>query len=300
MILMLLPLQMYSLVYVMDRWQSGLGAGKSADPLKGTWHPVTGSALPLLMMTLGLIAFGCWPGEPPARAGQAPPDHGPRLTSITFARLTRVRGAFCPDRPKATDGRGVVTTAEHACGPPGDCGEPRGPPSGSPLAERRQYGNRPDLYAGIGGKHQPKLVRERRSVRHQADRRRGRDQRTPHLRDFQPSDKRADRPAVDCPGRVVRQSRAHLAHVPVQHRGKEAVIAVNYCASAENQRWHPVAEHMGIGERGIGRINPFAGDPARVPALEGRTPPDRRAAPRGGAGLDTYPDEPSAYAPPDA
>ncbi len=58
MILMLLPFQLYSLVYVMDRWQSGLGPGLSVDPLRGTWHPVTGSALPLLMMTLGLIALG--------------------------------------------------------------------------------------------------------------------------------------------------------------------------------------------------------------------------------------------------
>jgi hypothetical protein len=58
MIVTLLPFQLFSLVYVMDRWQSGLGAGRSVNPLRGSWHPVTGSALPLLMMTAGLIVFG--------------------------------------------------------------------------------------------------------------------------------------------------------------------------------------------------------------------------------------------------
>ncbi len=52
-----LPFQLFSLVYVMDRWQSGLGAGRSVNPLRGSWHPVTGPALPL-MMTARLIVFG--------------------------------------------------------------------------------------------------------------------------------------------------------------------------------------------------------------------------------------------------
>jgi hypothetical protein len=76
MIFLLLPFQLYGLGYVMDRWQSGLGPSRSADPLAGKWHPVTGSALPLLMMTLGLIGFGllAWrASRPPAQAarGQA-------------------------------------------------------------------------------------------------------------------------------------------------------------------------------------------------------------------------------------
>ena len=70
MILMLLPFQLYGLGYVMDRWQSGLGPGLSADPLAGKWHPVTGSALPLLMMILGLTGLGllAWRATRPRHA----------------------------------------------------------------------------------------------------------------------------------------------------------------------------------------------------------------------------------------
>jgi hypothetical protein len=58
MIVVLLPVQLLSLGYVMDRWQSGVGPGHSLNPLLGSWHPVTGSALPLVLMTAGLIGFG--------------------------------------------------------------------------------------------------------------------------------------------------------------------------------------------------------------------------------------------------
>ncbi len=57
-ILFLLPFQLLSLVWVMDRWQSGIGAGHSLNPLRGTWHPVTGSTAPLLTMAAGLIMLG--------------------------------------------------------------------------------------------------------------------------------------------------------------------------------------------------------------------------------------------------
>ena len=58
MIVVLLPVQLLSLGYVMDRWQSGVGPGHSLNPLLGSWHPVTGSVLPLVLMTAGLIGFG--------------------------------------------------------------------------------------------------------------------------------------------------------------------------------------------------------------------------------------------------
>jgi hypothetical protein len=57
MIALLLPVQLLSLGYMMDRWQSGAGPGHALDPLVGTWQPVTGPALPLLMMVLGLAAL---------------------------------------------------------------------------------------------------------------------------------------------------------------------------------------------------------------------------------------------------
>jgi len=53
----LLPFQFISLSYMMIRWQSG--AGQSLNPLTGKWLPVTGPALPLLLMLIGLVLF-CW------------------------------------------------------------------------------------------------------------------------------------------------------------------------------------------------------------------------------------------------
>lgn len=53
----LLPFQLISLGYMMIRWQSG--AGHSINPLAGKWLPVTGPALPLLLMLIGLVLF-CW------------------------------------------------------------------------------------------------------------------------------------------------------------------------------------------------------------------------------------------------
>jgi hypothetical protein len=58
MIILLLPFQLLSLGYVMDRWQSGVGPGHTLDPLRGSWHPVTGSLLPLVLMTAGLVGLG--------------------------------------------------------------------------------------------------------------------------------------------------------------------------------------------------------------------------------------------------
>ena len=58
MIVLLLPFQLLSLGHVMDRWQSGVGPGHAVNPLLGSWHPVTGSALPLVLMTAGLIGLG--------------------------------------------------------------------------------------------------------------------------------------------------------------------------------------------------------------------------------------------------
>jgi hypothetical protein len=56
---LLLPFQFISLAYMMDRWQSGVGPGHSLNPLRGSWHPVIGSGIPLLALTVGLIIFGC-------------------------------------------------------------------------------------------------------------------------------------------------------------------------------------------------------------------------------------------------
>jgi Predicted membrane protein (DUF2142) len=77
---LLLPVQLLSLGYVMDRWQSGIGRGHTLDPLLGSWHPVTGSLLPLVLMTAGLAGLGvlAWraarlPAEERAVVQSSPP-----------------------------------------------------------------------------------------------------------------------------------------------------------------------------------------------------------------------------------
>ena len=74
MIVLLLPFQLLSLGHVMDRWQSGVGPGHTINPLLGSWHPVTGSALPLVLMTAGLIGLGllAWRAASSAEEKQAP------------------------------------------------------------------------------------------------------------------------------------------------------------------------------------------------------------------------------------
>ncbi len=77
MTVLMLPFQLLSLGYVMDRWQSGLGVGRSLNPLQGSWHPVSGSALPLLLMTIGLTALGAlvWRATRPRDGQQSTPAH---------------------------------------------------------------------------------------------------------------------------------------------------------------------------------------------------------------------------------
>ena len=60
-VLALLPIQLFCLAFTMVRWQNGLPANRGLsglNPLAGDWHPVVGSAVPLLSATLGLVLFG--------------------------------------------------------------------------------------------------------------------------------------------------------------------------------------------------------------------------------------------------
>jgi len=54
----LLPFQFVGLSYMMARWQHGAGPGHSLDPFNGSWIPVSGPALPLVMMLIGLGLLG--------------------------------------------------------------------------------------------------------------------------------------------------------------------------------------------------------------------------------------------------
>ena len=98
MIVVMLPLQLLSLGYVMDRWQSGAGPGHSLDPLRGGWHPVTGSLLPLVLITAGLAGLGvlAW------RAAKGPEKAGSSSggTPVAEEALRLVRYVAPPDREK--------------------------------------------------------------------------------------------------------------------------------------------------------------------------------------------------------
>jgi hypothetical protein len=57
-VVLLVPVQMVFLVFAMVRWQRGVGHGPGVawlNPLKGNWHPPTGSVLPLVVMLAGVL-----------------------------------------------------------------------------------------------------------------------------------------------------------------------------------------------------------------------------------------------------
>jgi Predicted membrane protein (DUF2142) len=62
MVLVLFPLQLAALWYTMLRWQQGVygvfPGGHGLNPLAGDWHPVVGSATPLLVEVAGLLVIG--------------------------------------------------------------------------------------------------------------------------------------------------------------------------------------------------------------------------------------------------
>jgi hypothetical protein len=78
-VLILLPVHLISIVYMMARWERG--AGRGLDPFSGSWTPVTGAGLPLLLMVVGLGLYGwmAWraglpPDEQSARPEAAPAE----------------------------------------------------------------------------------------------------------------------------------------------------------------------------------------------------------------------------------
>jgi hypothetical protein len=72
----------------MDRWQSGVGPGHSLDPLSGSWHPVTGSLLPLLVITAGLAGLAVlgWRAARPAEQERALPGGSPPGEGLPLIR----------------------------------------------------------------------------------------------------------------------------------------------------------------------------------------------------------------------
>jgi hypothetical protein len=62
--LLVLPIQLFCLVFSMVRWQRGMPALRGVgikyllNPFAGDWHPVVGSVTPLVCMVVGLVALG--------------------------------------------------------------------------------------------------------------------------------------------------------------------------------------------------------------------------------------------------
>jgi hypothetical protein len=74
-VIVCLPAHLVLLVYAMVRWQRGQGVedAEPFNPFVGSWHPPTGSVLPILLMVagLGLAAWMFWRGAPQGLPGIA-------------------------------------------------------------------------------------------------------------------------------------------------------------------------------------------------------------------------------------
>lgn len=79
MAVLLLPLHLVALVATMVRWQAGVGPVPRINPLRGSWHPPLGSALPLLTAAAGLVVLGvlAWRLAPRADGQAGAPAHVP-------------------------------------------------------------------------------------------------------------------------------------------------------------------------------------------------------------------------------
>ncbi|MFD0817973.1 DUF2142 domain-containing protein [Micromonospora zhanjiangensis] len=110
-VLLFVPIHLFCLVFTMVRWQHGLPARLgfgSLDPFLGPWHPVLGSATPLVASVLGLAVIGWLAWTAPTR----------RLTDRPAAA-----GATA-DRPEvSTADRAEIPTADRAEIPTADRSE---------------------------------------------------------------------------------------------------------------------------------------------------------------------------------
>ncbi|WP_074309719.1 DUF2142 domain-containing protein [Micromonospora cremea] len=81
-IVLLLPIQLFTLIFTMVRWQNGLPrylTFRTLNPFAGDWHPPLGSITPLVASVLGLVLLGglAWwvSSRPLAETGEpASPD----------------------------------------------------------------------------------------------------------------------------------------------------------------------------------------------------------------------------------
>ena len=108
-VLLLLPIQLFCLVFSMVRWQRGMPAIRGVgvkyllNPFAGDWHPVVGSVTPLVCMVVGLIglAWLSWRmrGVPAGAVVDGPPDAEPERTAPEPDDATRELPVQPPDAP---------------------------------------------------------------------------------------------------------------------------------------------------------------------------------------------------------
>ncbi|MHC8503382.1 DUF2142 domain-containing protein [Pseudonocardia artemisiae] len=112
--LLLLPIHLICLLYTMARWQRGLPeVGErgitSLDPRLGDWHPIVGSATPIVAQILGLLIVGAlvWivSVRPAAEVMTSPSAESETNGRVDGKALTR------PESAIAGDGSPTVSTA---------------------------------------------------------------------------------------------------------------------------------------------------------------------------------------------
>jgi hypothetical protein len=94
-LVVVIPFQLYAIDYMMVRWQRGVPAHAGPrwfNPFVGTWHPVVGSVLPVVMVVAGLagLAWLAWLRTAPDNAGETPSAEGPgrhRALDLTWRRV---------------------------------------------------------------------------------------------------------------------------------------------------------------------------------------------------------------------
>jgi hypothetical protein len=103
-VVLLVPVQLVFLVFGMVRWQRGVGYGPGVawlNPLKGNWHPPTGSVLPLVLMLAGVVVTAWLFWRAPSLA-LAYPNRPAEVDAPIPAAKPLPEAPKQPDKPVAT------------------------------------------------------------------------------------------------------------------------------------------------------------------------------------------------------
>jgi hypothetical protein len=103
----LLPTHIVALMFTMLRWQQGIGEDTSLNPLVGVWHPVLGSATPLIacLAAVAILTWLYWTTVGAARDVTEAESQTSAASTTDPAAHTTVTGSrpiVSPDAPPAT------------------------------------------------------------------------------------------------------------------------------------------------------------------------------------------------------